>query len=487
MSLDKLEYSKQLSVLFVEDEQDARETGAALFGILFSNVYSAKNGKEGIDIFLEKRPDVIITDIQMPIMDGLSMIKEIRKEDPQIPIIVTTAYSDEKYFIESIKLKIDRYILKPISQDECLEAINMVSKRIIDHRNAAEYEKRKIQEKINTTATNTISSIANVYPNPVLVMNENRAIFINDALRGAFPQEMLNGLLDATFCMEKFVDAEGDCSGDIFVSDAINKQQKRTICMKINRGRKIYLVDTKDINIDGYDGQSTLYVFTDVTMLEYQRLKLKNNYERLRELFIIRQQPTAGDVVDENIQNEIDTTKMTKPLLTIEEHEKTLLRKSRNGYRLSAPEYIAEISNDIMDELAELAEVEREMDNGLLLFEEKQSVESLENFLSFLQKYVLIIKRLVEFGDLAYALESLHAFLSSLNNESIKDKGAKKLSSYLSSIRGDLVSWRTDVFVEHSAADIHYLDSSLFSSCLQIQIDLSGSCVIEEEDLDIFF
>ena len=66
--------------------------------------------------FKEKNPDIVITDIRMPVMDGLEMIKEIKKLR-KVPIIITTGYNDEEFLIEAIELGIDRYIKKPISQN----------------------------------------------------------------------------------------------------------------------------------------------------------------------------------------------------------------------------------------------------------------------------------------------------------------------------------------------------------------------------------
>jgi len=142
------QFTKSLTVLLVEDENDAREMGAELFGLFFVEVYQAKNGEEGLALYRQKKPDIIITDIQMPIMDGLAMLREIRKEDAHIPIIVTTAFSDDKYFIESIKLGVDRYILKPIVKYECIEAITTVSKRLYERKVAEEYEKQKAEAAI---------------------------------------------------------------------------------------------------------------------------------------------------------------------------------------------------------------------------------------------------------------------------------------------------------------------------------------------------
>jgi len=148
---------------------------------------------------------------------------------------------------------------------------------------------------------------------------------------------------------------------------------------------------------------------------------------------------------------------------------------------------MSEISGDILDELAELAELEQDMDEALVFFEEKFTLDSLGRFLSLLGRYTAIIKRLVEFSDLVFALESLRVFLTSLSSETVNAKKIGRLPTYLSNIRADLVNWRTTVFASQSAQDIHYLDSSLFSSCLQVQMDFNGTDAVEEDELDIFF
>ncbi len=132
------ELAKSFTVLFVEDESDAREMGSGVFKLLFENVFVADNGEAGLRLYKEKNPDIVITDIQMPLMNGLDMIKEIRADNKDIPIIVTTAHSDEKYMMESIKLGIDRYVLKPIAKDECMDAIMAITKKLHDKKKGRE-------------------------------------------------------------------------------------------------------------------------------------------------------------------------------------------------------------------------------------------------------------------------------------------------------------------------------------------------------------
>lgn len=146
------ELAKSFTVLFVEDESDAREMGSGVFKLLFENVFVADNGEAGLRLYKEKNPDIVITDIQMPLMNGLDMIKEIRADNKDIPIIVTTAHSDEKYMMESIKLGIDRYVLKPIAKDECMDAIMAITKKLHDKKKAEKYAKERMQKEIESIA-----------------------------------------------------------------------------------------------------------------------------------------------------------------------------------------------------------------------------------------------------------------------------------------------------------------------------------------------
>jgi len=107
---------KRLKVLYVEDDTNVRNELSSLLSNFFENVYTAKDGKEGLEIYKQKQDDidVIIADINMPNLTGIEMLEKIRLFDKNIPVLFTTAYSDTNFLIDAIKLKVFEYIIKPI-------------------------------------------------------------------------------------------------------------------------------------------------------------------------------------------------------------------------------------------------------------------------------------------------------------------------------------------------------------------------------------
>lgn len=112
-----LAYLGQLRVLYVEDDVDAREQLAQFLSWRAKEVIQAGDGLAGLAAFREHHPDLVITDIHMPRMDGLSMAAEIRVLAPGIPILVTTAFEQSSYLIRAIEVGIDHYVLKPVDTD----------------------------------------------------------------------------------------------------------------------------------------------------------------------------------------------------------------------------------------------------------------------------------------------------------------------------------------------------------------------------------
>jgi len=122
----------RISLLYVEDEQDTRERIGPLISNVFPliDVYTADNGRNGLALFREKKPDIVFTDISMPVMTGIEMVKEIRAFDTAVQIIFITAHNDSAHLMDAIKMGVTHYLQKPIDFDRLFEIISQSVSRI---------------------------------------------------------------------------------------------------------------------------------------------------------------------------------------------------------------------------------------------------------------------------------------------------------------------------------------------------------------------
>ena len=118
------------SLLYCEDEADIREMVIEYLEDYFSTIYVAKNGKEALELYELYHPDIIITDIKMPKMNGLELAVAIREQNKKIPIIITTAYTTTEYLLHAIELNLVKYLLKPIEEKNLQEALTSAMERL---------------------------------------------------------------------------------------------------------------------------------------------------------------------------------------------------------------------------------------------------------------------------------------------------------------------------------------------------------------------
>lgn len=124
------DYLKHLRLLYVEDESETREEMGYFLKRMVGELFTAQNGAEGLAVFKRHSPDLIVSDILMPGMDGLSMTAAIRQIAPDIPVIVTTAFERTDYLLQSIEVGIDRYVVKPVNMEKLTEALLACARRL---------------------------------------------------------------------------------------------------------------------------------------------------------------------------------------------------------------------------------------------------------------------------------------------------------------------------------------------------------------------
>jgi DNA-binding response OmpR family regulator len=124
----------KLTLLYAEDDALVRDTFAYLFNDMFDKVYLAENGKEAYEIYRQKKPDIILLDNFMPVINGLDVARLIRKENENVPIVMLTAHSEREQLLKAVDLKLETYLVKPVEPDTLIGTLQKIIDKI-EHNN----------------------------------------------------------------------------------------------------------------------------------------------------------------------------------------------------------------------------------------------------------------------------------------------------------------------------------------------------------------
>ena len=134
-----------ISILYVEDEEDARKAVSEMISWRIRNFYLAENAAKALEIFKSQKVDLLLSDIKMPGMNGLEMAEKMKELNPQLRIIMMSAFTDTNYLLKSIDLQVDGYIVKPVRIKKLLSAIKKQTDIIISDQIIRDQE-HKIQK-----------------------------------------------------------------------------------------------------------------------------------------------------------------------------------------------------------------------------------------------------------------------------------------------------------------------------------------------------
>jgi len=172
-----------ISILYVEDETNIREMLTRFLQRFCKELYVAKDGQEGLELYKEHHPDIVISDIRMPKMNGLDMSRAIKEIKHSQLILLLSAHSDSEFLYEAINIGVDAYILKPVDLDLVKEKIQDFTTRIKD-RHAAQ----KLQESEERFRTLTQISLTGIF------IYQEKFIYVNPAfceITGYTEEELL--------------------------------------------------------------------------------------------------------------------------------------------------------------------------------------------------------------------------------------------------------------------------------------------------------
>jgi len=131
---------KNFTILYVEDDKTTQELIQEILSCSCKEVFVANDGQEGLALYKEKSPDIVLSDIAMPNMNGLEMSSAIKKLNPNQAIALFTAFSEPTYLKQATELDISTYILKPLDEEQFFNSLNFMAMELEYSMNNSEKE-----------------------------------------------------------------------------------------------------------------------------------------------------------------------------------------------------------------------------------------------------------------------------------------------------------------------------------------------------------
>ncbi len=266
MDLSNLSVLKNMRVLYVEDDSATREELGEILAYWVKTLDIATNGQAGLALYSEKRHDLVVTDIQMPIMGGLVMSAEIRRIAPRQPIIVLSAYNDVEFLFRAIELGISQYITKPVNVEKLLGKIAEIAE-VLQAKQEQQRNRRLLEQYRHLVDASAIVSKFDPH---------GRITYVNDRFceLSGYNQQALIG---SEIRRMRHPDEPKDIAGKIWQS-VLDGNKWAGIVKNQNRSGAMYIVDSSLVPIFNERNQVEEVVCLDVDITD-----LYLNYENMLE------------------------------------------------------------------------------------------------------------------------------------------------------------------------------------------------------------
>ncbi len=201
-----LKYTKELTLLYVEDDISLQIQTQELFESLFKSVQVASNGEEALKFYNQNDYDLVITDVNMPKIDGLELVRKIRDIKDKQEIIITSAYKDSENLLVFINLNISNFILKPINTKNLISIIDNVSRSITNSKMVELYRK-------NLESTNVSLKEKNDELQSLVRILDSKLAQLSSAYIGENINRNFDELLISKSHLDELKELETDISG----------------------------------------------------------------------------------------------------------------------------------------------------------------------------------------------------------------------------------------------------------------------------------
>ncbi len=448
-----------MNILIVDDNDDNRMTLELLLEE-FENleIDNAVDGNEAVDMCRSKHYELIFMDIMMPSMDGIEATKIIKGFDKKCMIIALSALDDDSSKQGMLQNGAEDYMTKPIEAELFLQRVknylDIISRRIEGavHSRAFKLFNEKVYPASMTfwiDSENALAYFWGYYLND----QDSKAEDISDVVR------MIYGFgLWMLKIGEPFRIIVEENEDQLFITH---------LDMGVIHERIIK-------NILLHHCSHIIYIVKDGTV-SYKLNKYKVDHD---VIYDTKTSATESQPQEESIQDQEDETPI--------DYKQQILTKTHFN-KITAYDYVSQSAIPYMDKIDNLEVIENAIDEALTEFEKDPSGESIREVSNNFSDYVLVLELLVEFEHLAFAINTLAEFLRNVDVTQFEPADVSKFVTLAIHMLDDLKDWRENIFVKQEANDIHYLDSSLLSSCLQIETIFNKDAVVEEDDGDLEF
>lgn len=427
-----------MKILIVDDIEENRITIELLLED-FNNIEisQVKSGREAIDICKKEHFDIIFMDIMMPDIDGIIATRTIKSFDSKVMILALSALDDEKSKNKMLENGAEDYIVKPIED-------KLFYQRVKNYIQIVEYRSHKLSNinYINCFTDKIYSRSLNFNINSLHTLSEFWDYYLNET---SYNIEALEDCIRIIYAYGQFI---------------LNKNNDFSITAEENE-ENLFL---------------TLSPLNVINHLVVQRTLLKH-YKNA--IFILK---------DDKLSFRLPKIKLTednkKQNIEISDYQQDILSKTHFN-KTTALDYVESTAISLMDKIEELENIEDLLQSAAISYETNKSQEHLDTITDNLDAYIEVIGQLMQFEHFAYGLSSLNEFLKTLDITDIDNQDHKKFCILFIHLLDDISQWRKNIFILKEANDVHYLDSSLLSSCLQIQ-SIFEKKDVQQEDEDNF-
>lgn len=274
----------RFTLLYVEDQEDTRETLVDILELYFKKIYVASDGKEGLDIYKSYDIDIVLSDVQMPIMNGIEMSQEIKKINPDAQIALFTAFNEPEFLKQAVNIGISKYILKPLDEKQFFYSLISMAK-ILQIDLDRENEKRLLEVQSKTAAMGEmIGNIAHQWRQPLSVISTSASIILlNKDLGEDIGDEKEREILEDIVSQTQFLSQTIDDFRDFF-KDTPSSLKEFDIKEAIDKVIDLTKDSFKSNFIDIVEDISSLVIHQNQNQLTQALLNIFNN---AKDAFVI--------------------------------------------------------------------------------------------------------------------------------------------------------------------------------------------------------